>query len=56
MLEELFKHNKLEYVDIETRKGKNIILDITLNNNIENLKCFGINSYNIRYEVILDIS
>ena len=56
MLEELFKKNKLEYVDIETRKYKNIILDITLNKNIENLRYFYIDIYDIRYEITLDIS
>ena len=56
MLEELFKQNKLEYVHIETRKDKNIILNITLNNNIKNLKYLYIYIYDIRYEVTLDIS
>ena len=56
MLEELFKHNKLEYVDILTIKGNNVILDITLNNNIKNLRYFNVYIDDIRYEVTLDIS
>ena len=56
MLEELFKQNKLEYVHINTRKYKNIILDMTLNDNIENLRYFNIDTDDIKYEVILDIS
>ena len=56
MLEELFKLNKLEYVHINTRKYKNIILDLTLNNNIKNLRYFYVYIDDIRYEVTLDIS
>ena len=40
---------------IETEKGKNIILDLTLNNNIKNLRYFNVYIDNIRYEVTLDI-
>ena len=55
MLEELFKQNKLEYVHIETRKDKNIILDIILNRNIENLRYLNLDSGNMRYDVTLDL-
>ena len=55
MLEELFKQNKLEYVHILTEKGKNVILDMALNKNIENLRYFYINIEYIRYEVTLNI-
>ena len=55
MLEELFKHNKLEYVHIWTEKDKNIILNITINKNIENLRYLSIEIKDIRYEVTLDI-
>ena len=34
MLEELFKRNKLEFVDIYTEIGRHIILDMVLANNI----------------------
>ena len=56
MLEELFKQNKLEYVHILTEKGKYIILDVILKENIENLRYFNIYIYDIRYEVTLDVS
>ena len=55
MLEELFKHNKLEYVHILTEKGKNIIFIMLLNKNIENLRYFYVYLDDIRYEVTLDI-
>ena len=55
MLLDLFKFNKLEYVYIKTEKGKNIILDLTLNNNIKNLRYFYVYIDDIRYEVTLDI-
>ena len=56
MLEELFKKNKLEYVHINTERGKNIIFDMTLHKNIKNLRYFNIDTADIRYEVTLDIS
>ena len=56
MLEDLFKQNKLEYVNINTERGKNIVLDIIVNKNIENLRYLQIKVENIRYEVNLDIS
>ena len=42
MLKELFDQKKLEYVGIRTEFGKNIILDMTLNKNIENLRYLSI--------------
>ena len=56
MLEELFKQNKLEYVHIWTKKDKNIILDMILNNNIEDLRYFYVYIYDMRYEITLDVS
>ena len=56
MLEELFKQNRLQYVHILTEKGKNVILDMTLNKNIENLRYLSIEIKDIRYEVTLNIS
>ena len=56
MLEELFKKNKLEYVHIETNKYKNIILNMTLNKNIENLRYFNIDTKSTRYEITLDVT
>ena len=56
MLEELFKLNKLESVHIQIERGKNIILDMSLNKNIENLRYFYTYIKYIRYDVTLDIS
>ena len=55
MIEELFNQNKLEYVHAKTSYGKNIILNMTLNKNIENLRYININIDYMRYEVTLDV-
>ena len=56
MLEELFKQNKLEYVHIETEKGRSVIFNVTLNTNIDNLRYLNINIYKARYEIEIDVS
>ena len=53
MIEDLFKNNKLEYVDIY--KGNNIVKSMTISSNIQNLRFFYIdNKY--REDITLDIS
>ena len=56
MLYELFKHNNLEYVDIQADKDRNIILDMTLSNNLKSLRYLYINSNKTRCEITLDVS
>ena len=56
MIEELFKQNKLEYVHVKKKLWNNIILNMTLNKNIENLRYLNIDTHAMRYEVTLDIS
>ena len=53
MLEDLFKNNKLEYVDIY--KGNNIVKSMTISTNIQNLRFFYINN-KYRVDITLDIS
>ena len=54
MLEDLFKNNKLEYVDIY--KGNNIVKSMTISSNIQNLRFFNIDNNKDREDITLDIS
>ena len=54
MLEDLFKNNKLEYIDIY--KGNNIVKSMTISTNIQNLRFFYIDNNNDRLDITLDIS
>lgn len=52
MIEDLFKNNKLEHVQVT--RGTNIIASITLSDNIENLmffQCIDANSYKITLDM-----
>ena len=54
MLEDLFKNNKLEYVDIY--KGNNIVKSMTISTNIQNLRFFQINNGENMVNITLDIT
>ena len=54
MLEDLFKNNKFEYVDIY--KGTNIVKSMTISYNIENLRYFNVINYKYREDITLDIT
>ena len=56
MLEDLFKNNKLEYVNISTNNQKNIVKLMTISFNIYNLRFFYINNDEVIVDITLDIS
>lgn len=54
MLEDLLKHNKLEFVHIF--HGKNIVKSMTMSLNIENLRYFYVNICDDKADITLDIT
>ena len=57
MLEDMFKNNKLEYVNIRTNNNNNnIVKSMTISKNILNLRYFYIDNDKDRVVITLDIS
>ena len=56
MIEDLFKNNKLEFVNIVTKSNENNVKHMELSSNIYYLKYFYVDSNYKRVDITLDIS
>ena len=56
MLADLFINNKLEYLFIDTESDKKIVADMTINNNLVNLRYINVFTLYKRATICLDIS